>query len=260
MARKYLFATLAFLAAAAPTVSQVALADDKEPPKRTITMSGKGTVKSAPDKVTVSAGVESQAPTANDALAKNTAAMTKVVDALKSAGIDPKDIQTTDFSVNPTDGSGVPIANRVAANKRPRSSMAPTLVFKTAADGTRGDFYMGTGSPGGSTIIQYVVKTLVGVLDWNLEAQQATSLVDFGAANSPTTNVGGEHPNVNATSNGAGDPLVTGLRAMGHTVSVSAQSSGISTIVRVPSNGTTVLAGGADPRREGVVLGDVITP
>ena len=101
MARKYLFATLAFLAAAAPTVSQVALADDKEPPKRTITMSGKGTVKSAPDKVTVSAGVESQAPTAKDALAKNTAAMTKVVDALKSAGIDPKDIQTTDFSVNP---------------------------------------------------------------------------------------------------------------------------------------------------------------
>jgi len=101
MARKYLFAMLAFLAAAAPAVSRVALADDKEPPKRTITMSGKGTIKSAPDKVTVSAGVESQAQTAKDALAKNTAAMTRVVDALKSAGIDPKDIQTTDFSVNP---------------------------------------------------------------------------------------------------------------------------------------------------------------
>jgi hypothetical protein len=51
--------------------------------------------------------------------------------------------QLTDFSATPTDGSGVPIANRVAAGKRPRSSMAPTLVFKTAADGTRGDFYMG---------------------------------------------------------------------------------------------------------------------
>jgi uncharacterized protein YggE len=101
MARKYLFATLAFLAAAAPAVGQVALADDKEPPKRTITMSGKGVVKSAPDKVTVSAGVETQAPTAKDALAKNTAAMTKVVDALKSEGIDPKVIQTTDFSVTP---------------------------------------------------------------------------------------------------------------------------------------------------------------
>jgi gamma-glutamyltranspeptidase/glutathione hydrolase len=169
--------------------------------------------------------------------------------------------QLTDFSAAPTDGTGTPIANRVAPGKRPRSSMAPTLVFKTAGDGTRGDFYMGTGSPGGSTIIQYVVKTLVGVLDWGLDAQQATSLVDFGAANSPTTNVGGEHPNIVAANNGAGDALVTGLRAMGHTVSVSAQSSGTSTIVRVPgSNGSTLLTGGADPRREGVVLGDVAGP
>ena len=64
-------------------------------------MSGKGTVKSTPDKVMISAGGESQAPTAKDALVKNIAAMTRVVDALKSAGIDPKDIQTTDFSVNP---------------------------------------------------------------------------------------------------------------------------------------------------------------
>jgi gamma-glutamyltranspeptidase/glutathione hydrolase len=168
--------------------------------------------------------------------------------------------QLTDFSRLPTDSTGAPIANRVSAGKRPRSSMAPTLVFKTAADGTRGDFVMGTGSPGGSTIIQYVVKTLVGVLDWGLDAQQATNLVDFGAANSPTTNVGGEHPNVDETGNGAADPLVTGLRALGHTVSVSSQSSGTSTIVRVPSNGTTVLQGGADPRREAVVLGDVIVP
>ena len=99
-ARKYLFATLAFLAAAAPALGQAALADDKEPPKRTITMSGKGTVKSAPDKVTVSAGVETQAPTAADALASNTGKMSKVVDALKSEGIDPKDIQTTYFSVS----------------------------------------------------------------------------------------------------------------------------------------------------------------
>jgi len=137
---------------------------------------------------------------------------------------------------------------------------------------------MGTGSPGGSTIIHYAAKTPVGLLDWGLDAQQATSMVDFGAANSPTTNVGGEHPDINASANGARvddvrrsprrqvrsspstDPLVTGLRAMGHTVSVSAQSSGTSTIVRVPGNGSTVLTGGADPRREGVVLGDAITP
>ena len=168
--------------------------------------------------------------------------------------------QLTDFSASPTDATGTLIANRVAAGERPRSSMAPALVFKTAADGSRGDFYMGTGSPGGSSIIQYVVKTLVGALDWKLNAQQATSLVDFGAANSPTTNVGGEHPNVDITSNGANDPLVTGLRGMGHTVSISAQSSGISTVIRSQAASGPILTGGADPRREGVVLGDAFTP
>jgi gamma-glutamyltranspeptidase/glutathione hydrolase len=168
--------------------------------------------------------------------------------------------QLTDFDATPTDAQGNPIANRVAPLKRPRSSMAPTLVFKMNADGSRGDFHMATGSPGGATIIQYVVKTLVGALDWNLDAQQATSMVDFGAANSPTTNVGGEHPNVTAANNGANDPLVTGLRALGHTVSVSAQSSGISTVIRVQANGAPALQGGADPRREGLALGDAITP
>jgi uncharacterized protein YggE len=98
--RKTLFGALALLAAAAPAAGQ-ALADDHEPPKRTITINGKGSVKAAPDKVSVSAGVESQAPTAKEALAKNTAAMTKVVETLKAAGIAPEDIQTTTFAVGP---------------------------------------------------------------------------------------------------------------------------------------------------------------
>src|SRR5262245_14281717 len=101
LARKYLFSTLAFLAAAALAVGQFALADDKEPPKRTITMSGKGTIRQTPDKVTVSAGIDGRGPHADDVLARNTAAMHRVVDALKSAGIDHKDIHTTDCSVNP---------------------------------------------------------------------------------------------------------------------------------------------------------------
>ena len=173
--------------------------------------------------------------------------------------------QLTDFSVLPSDATG-PIANRVQGNKRPRSSMAPTLVFKLANDGSVGEFVMGTGSPGGATIIQYVTKTLVGVLDWGLNAQQATSMIDFGAANSPTTNVGGEHPNVNiavpATGGiaGDGDALVSGLRAIGHTVSVAAQSSGIGTVVKAQRSGATVLEGGADPRREGLTLGDTFKP
>ena len=164
--------------------------------------------------------------------------------------------QLTDFSFDPSDASG-PIANRVAPLKRPRSSMSPTLVFNKAPDGARGDFLMATGSPGGATIIQFVVKTLVSALDWKLDAQQATSTVNFGASNSPTTNVGGEHPLIDASSNGQNDALVTGLRALGHTVSVAAQSSGVSTIIRAPAaGGGAMLVGGADPRREGLGLGD----
>jgi gamma-glutamyltranspeptidase / glutathione hydrolase len=164
--------------------------------------------------------------------------------------------ELTDFSFQPSDATG-PIANRVQALKRPRSSMAPTLVFAKAADGSRGDFVMGTGSPGGAAIIQFVTKTVVGVLDWSMDAQQATSMINFGAANSPTTGIGGEHPNVIKTSaNGADDPLVTGLRALGHTVSVNAQSSGVGTVIKTQVGGATTYVGGADPRREGLVLGD----
>jgi len=181
--------------------------------------------------------------------------------------------QLTDFAVNPIDTSVTPnvkFANRVAPGKRPRSTMAPTLVFRKNADGSMGEFVMGTGSPGGGTIIQYVVKTLVGALDWGLDAQQATSLVDFGATNTPPptppgatyslTNVGGEHPNVNTTNDGKNDPLIEGLRALGHVVNFGAQSSGVSTIIRTTVGGKPVLTGGADPRREGIVLGDTFTP
>jgi gamma-glutamyltranspeptidase/glutathione hydrolase len=86
-------------------------------------------------------------------------------------------------------------------------------------------------------------------------------MIDFGAANSPNTNVGGEHPNVNLANNGNDDPLITGLRALGHTVNTAQQSSGISTIVvRTAPAGWKYLEGGADPRREGIVLGDTFTP
>jgi hypothetical protein len=98
--RKILFGALALLFAALPAAGQ-ALADEHEAPKRTITITGKGSVKAAPDKVSVSAGVESQAPTAKEALAKNTEAMTRVVETLKAAGIAPEDIQTTTFNVGP---------------------------------------------------------------------------------------------------------------------------------------------------------------
>ncbi|TWG88492.1 gamma-glutamyltranspeptidase/glutathione hydrolase [Cupriavidus gilardii J11] len=168
--------------------------------------------------------------------------------------------ELTDFSAEPVI-DGMPVANRVQANKRPRSSMSPTLVFTRDGTGAR-EFAMTTGSPGGATIIQYVAKTLVGVLDWKMDAQQAVSMIDFGS-NNATLIVGGEHPNVDTSTPAGGaagdnDSLVKGLRDLGHTVSVTAQSSGLSAIVR-EAVGSRALVGGADPRREGVVLGDTFT-
>lgn len=163
--------------------------------------------------------------------------------------------QLTDFAANPTGSDGTPVANRVQPGKRPRSSMSPTLVFARESDGLRGDIAFATGSPGGSVIIQFVVKTLVNSLDWGLNPQQAVSAVDFGAANTPVTNVGGEHPAIDASDDGANDPLVQQLRAMGMQVSVAPQSSGLSALEREQDG----WVGGADPRREGAVMGDVTT-
>jgi len=163
--------------------------------------------------------------------------------------------ELTDFAIQP-ERDGKPVANRIAANKRPRSSMAPTLVFRTADDGGIGELLMVTGSPGGAAIIQYVTKVLVATLDWALDAQQSAAMVNIGAGNSPTTNVGGEHPAIAHDNAGQNDPLVQGLLRLGHErVSVRAQTSGISTIVRSMRRGRAVWVGGADPRREGVALG-----
>ncbi|MHC3002222.1 gamma-glutamyltransferase family protein [Gordonia sp. GN26] len=163
--------------------------------------------------------------------------------------------QLTDFSAEPRDDDGTLLANRVSPGKRPRSSMAPTLVMQPGADGSPAQVVAALGSPGGSVIIQFVVKTLVGMLDWGLNPQQAVSMIDFGSANTPTSNVGGEHPLVDIADDGANDPLVRGLRERGEEVSVDEQSSGLSAIMRHDSG----WIGGADPRREGAVMGDDAT-
>jgi gamma-glutamyltranspeptidase/glutathione hydrolase len=159
--------------------------------------------------------------------------------------------QLTDFSAEPVGTDGAPVPNRVEPGKRPRSTMSPTLVFEQSGSG-RGPLYAVAGSPGGAVIIQFVVKTLVGMIDWGLDPQQAVSMVDFGAANSPKTNVGGEHPIIDTSDNGDHDPLIQGLRRLGHQVDLAEASSGLSAIVRASPGGS----GGADPRREGLVMGD----
>jgi len=161
--------------------------------------------------------------------------------------------QLTDFAAEPVGPDGAPVANRMQPGKRPRSSMAPTLVFDRVPSG-RGQLYAVVGSPGGSLIIQFVVKTIVNMMDWDLDPQQAVSAVDIGAANSPKTNVGGEHPIIDTSDNGDHDPLVQGLRALGHQVDLADQSSGLSAIVRVRTGSGWL--GGADPRREGLAMGD----
>jgi gamma-glutamyltranspeptidase/glutathione hydrolase len=163
--------------------------------------------------------------------------------------------ELTDFSPLPANADG-PIANRLAPLKRPRSSMAPTLVFRRAPDGSTGELLMVTGSPGGAAIIPYVIKTLVAVLDWGLDAQQSAALANFGAFNTATTVLGGEHPRLDTRDGGALDPLVTGLQARGHRVVVNAQPSGVATILRVRADGGVRWQAGVDPRREGLALGD----
>ena len=149
--------------------------------------------------------------------------------------------QLTDFSFASSDADG-PIANRVQPGKRPRSSMAPTLVFEK---GTQ-QLMLATGSPGGSSIINYVAKVLIGTMDWGLNVQQAISLPNFGSRNGPTElEAGLVQPG-----------LVEALEARGHTVRVIDQNSGLQGIMRVAIDGRAAWFGGADPRREGSVRGD----
>ncbi|MBC7437682.1 MAG: gamma-glutamyltransferase family protein, partial [Bdellovibrionales bacterium] len=144
--------------------------------------------------------------------------------------------QLTDFSLHPAEG-GLPVANRVEGGKRPRSSMAPTLVFDS-----NGQLLMVTGSPGGSAIINYVAKTLVGVLDWKLDIQRAISLPNMGSRNGATEIERGS----------VLQKLITPLRAIGHEVQEVDFTSGLQGIVVSPDG----LSGGTDPRREGLVLGE----
>jgi len=145
--------------------------------------------------------------------------------------------ELTDFSFAPQDDAGRPVANRVEPGKRPRSAMAPTIVYDAG-----GRLYLVTGSPNGSAIINYVAKTLIGVLDWKLDPQAATDLPNDGSRNGPTE----------LESGTASVALAPRLRAMGHDVTIAAQTSGLATIVRTQRG----WIGAADPRREGAVLGD----
>jgi gamma-glutamyltranspeptidase/glutathione hydrolase len=150
--------------------------------------------------------------------------------------------ELTDFSFAPADAQGRPIANRVQPGKRPRSSMAPTLVLDKATN----QLVLSGGSPGGALIIHFTAKTLYGVLNWGLMPQQAINMPNFASLNGPSLLEEKRFP----------PATVEALRARGAEVRVQALTSGLQAIARGQAHGTPLWLGGADPRREGVVMGD----
>jgi len=150
--------------------------------------------------------------------------------------------ELTDFSFAPADAQGRPIANRVQPGKRPRSSMAPTLVFDKGTN----QLVMTGGSPGGALIIHFTAKTLYGVLNWGLTPQQAIDLPNFGSNNGPTLLEQQRFP----------PATVQALQARGHEVREQDMTSGLQAISVGNVHGKPMLLGGADPRREGIVMGD----
>ncbi len=144
--------------------------------------------------------------------------------------------ELTDFSFETHDEAGYPIANRVEPGKRPRSSMAPTIVLKD------GKPVLVVGSPGGSRIIGYVAKTIVAHLDWGLDVQQAITL----------PNILNRFGTMDVEAGTAASALSAPLTDLGYKVNETELNSGVQAIAIGPDG----LRGGADPRREGIALGE----
>ena len=142
--------------------------------------------------------------------------------------------ELTDFSFR-THVEGVPIANSIAPGKRPRSSMSPTIVMKDGAP------VLAVGTPGGSRIIGYTAKTIIAYLDWGMDVQQAIQLPH-------AVNRFGSYDVEDGT---AAVDLVPALEGMGYEVDLRDLNSGLHAIAMGDE-----LQGGADPRREGIALGD----
>jgi gamma-glutamyltranspeptidase/glutathione hydrolase len=143
--------------------------------------------------------------------------------------------QLTDFSFL-AERDGQPIANRVEPGKRPRSSMAPTLVF----DADR-ELEMVLGSPGGSRIIGYVLQSILNTVDWGMDPQAAVSQQHYLSRNSGVE-----------VEEGVADGTVAQLKTLGFTVKQRDMTSGLHMIVKRDGK----LLGGADPRREGAAVGE----
>jgi gamma-glutamyltranspeptidase / glutathione hydrolase len=142
--------------------------------------------------------------------------------------------ELTDFAFAP-EANGAPVANRVEPGKRPRSSMSPTIVLEN------GEPVLLTGSPGGAAIIHYTALSLVSLLDWEMDPQEAIDLRHVTNLNGRTNIEEGE----------GAEELAAALEALGHEVAVVNLNSGLH-VIKITDDG---LIGAADKRREGVAMG-----
>jgi gamma-glutamyltranspeptidase/glutathione hydrolase len=171
----------------------------------------------------------------------NAVAMTTTIEGVFGSGVMAAGFllnnELTDFSFLPTDAEGQPIANRVEGGKRPRSTMSPTIVFDR-----NGDVFAVVGSPGGGRIIMFVTKALIALMDWELDAYQASALMNFGSM--------GEGADLETDW----QSVLTGLRlkSYGHAVRIDLMNSGLN-LLTVRDG---IIEGGSDPRREGAALGE----
>lgn len=145
--------------------------------------------------------------------------------------------QLTDFSFQPLDAEGVPVANRAQAHKRPRSSMSPTLVLSAEGD----EWVASLGSPGGAAIIPYTARTLIGLLQWQLQPERLVALPHAFSLNGPTLLETGHFS----------PALRDALLQRGHQLHETDLTSGVQLLYK----GAAGIIGVADPRREGQVSG-----
>ena len=141
--------------------------------------------------------------------------------------------ELTDFSMLP-ELNGRKIANRVEPNKRPMSSMTPTIIFKDK------NLFALTGSPGGTSIINYVTKSVLGLIDWGLDPSEVTELPHYMNRGNYTE----------LEKNTVLENLATELESLGHPIKIQNKRSGLHIALK-KGNG---YIGSADPRREGLVI------
>lgn len=208
-------------------------------PDRAMASVAAGTPPGAPR---VTAAASSEVPATSHLVAVdaagNVASLTSTIEGIFGSGLSVDGYflnnELTDFSFA-LEENGAPVANRVEGGKRPRSSMSPTIAY-----GPDGTVRIAVGAAGGPTIIAQVAKTLIGVIDWNLSAQEALAL--------PSYYLRGDRLLVEQGS--WLEPMVPELRRLGGNVTAAATGGKLNAVERVRGQ----WRGAADPRSEGVAL------